>query len=113
MRRVAVFAIAERDCGRAVAQLNSGLAAAYGLEGTVTVTFVPAQGKVDFPDDLVPAAGVMMDTAARDAQARAVRTALNQQLRQVADAALKRRARPIDTPADWRVEVRRVLKVAR
>lgn len=113
MRRVAVVAIAERDCGRAVAQLNAGLAAAYGREGNVAVTVVPAHGKVDVADDLAPAAGAMMDAAARDARARAARTALDLQLREMADAALKRHARPIDTPADWRVEVRQVLKAAR
>jgi hypothetical protein len=92
---------------------SPNLAAAYGLEGTVTVSFVPAQGKLDVSDELAPAAGAVMEAATRDAQARVARTALQQQLRQVADAALKRHAKPTDVPADWRIEMRQVLTVAR
>jgi hypothetical protein len=89
------------------------LAAGLGLEGPVRVVFLPADGRVDFSDDLKPVGGVVGDAATRDAAASAAREALRQQLRQAADRALKRHAKPAAVPASWRVESEHVLKLAR
>jgi hypothetical protein len=93
--------------------VGGDLAAVLGLEGRVRIVFLPAQGQVDLNDDLVPAGGLVADAATRDAEARVARAALQQQLRAVADRALKRHAKPTALPASWRVEAEHVLKLAR
>jgi hypothetical protein len=90
------------------------LAANLGLEGTIRIVYVPAEARVEFSDDLAAAgAGVVTDAATRDAEARATRTALQEQLRQTADRALKRHAKPAAVPAAWRVETQHALRMAR
>jgi hypothetical protein len=92
---------------------GTDLASALGLEGRVRIAFVPAEARIDIDDDLAAAGGVSSDAALRDAQARTMRTALQQQLRAVADRALKRHAKPAAVPASWRVDSEQVLRVAR
>lgn len=89
------------------------LAASLGLEGTIRIAFVPAESRLDFSDDLVAAGGLVADASTRDADARATRTALQEHLRQTADRALKRHAKPGAVPASWRVEAQHALRVAR
>jgi hypothetical protein len=89
------------------------LASSVGLEGRIRITFVPAEGRIDLDDDLAAAGGVAADAALRDAQARTTRIALQQQLRAVADRALKRHAKPAGVPVAWRVDSEYVLRVAR
>jgi hypothetical protein len=92
---------------------GNDLASALGLEGRVRITFVPAEARIDIDDDLAAAGGVAADAAVREAQARTMRTALQQQLRAVADRALKRHVKPTVVPASWRVDSEQVLRVAR
>ncbi len=89
------------------------LAAGLGLEGPVRIAFVPADGRFDVSDDLKPLGGVVGDAATRDTAARTMRAALQQQLKQAADGALKRHVKPAAVPAAWRVESEHVLKLAR
>jgi hypothetical protein len=93
--------------------IGADLGSALGLEGRIRIAFVPAAGRIDIDDELAAAGGVSSDAAVREAQARTMRTALQQQLRAVADRALKRYAKPAAVPADWRVESTHTLTVAR
>ena len=91
-------------------------AASHGMAGTVVLTFVPAQGRIDIQDEGVDAqAAVPAVTVAssQDADRRAARRAFQAQLRQAADRALKRFERPARVPAEWRVEARHVFQAAR
>ena len=92
---------------------GNDLASSLGLEGRVRIAFVPAEARIDIDDDLAAAGGVSSDAAVREAQARTMRTALQQQLRAVADRALKCHAKPAAVPATWRVDSEHVLRVAR
>jgi hypothetical protein len=89
------------------------LGASLGLEGTIRITFVPAEARIDLTDDLVAAGGLVADAATRTAEARATRAALQEQLRQTADRALKRHVKPGVVPAAWRVEAQHALRLAR
>ena len=84
-----------------------GLAVAYGLTGSVRLSFVPSAGQVDIVDQLregaLPA-GVRGDSIALAAGRRQVRLDFVATLRQRADMALKRYDKPATLPADWRVE---------
>jgi TPR repeat protein len=93
-----------------------GLAAAYGLEGKVRLSFVPEASRIDVSEDLSPAAvptGVMSDATARERDLRAARTALSTYLRQLADRAVKRYDKPAGLPAGWRADAEHVIQVAR
>jgi len=92
---------------------GNDLASSLGLEGRVRIAFVPAEARIDIDDDLAAAGGVSSDAAVREAQARTMRTALQQQLRSVADRALKRHAKPAAVPAGWRVDSEQVLHLVR
>jgi hypothetical protein len=92
---------------------GNDLASALGLEGRVRIVFVPAEARIDIDDDLAAAGGVSSDAAVREAQSRTMRTALQQQLRAVADRTLTRLAKPAAVPAGWRVESEHLLAVAR
>ena len=80
---------------------------AYGLTGSVRLSFVPSAGQVDIVDQLregaLPA-GVRGDSIALAAGRRQVRLDFVATLRQRADMALKRYDKPATLPADWRVE---------
>jgi hypothetical protein len=93
--------------------VGDDLASSLGLEGRIRIAFVPAEGRIDIDDDLAAAGGVTADAAVREAQARTMRTALQQQLRAVADRALKRHAKPAAVPAAWRVDSEHLLRMAR
>jgi hypothetical protein len=87
------------------------LASGYGLQGTIRLSFVPEQARLDISDDLTAAAGAgVQDAVTRDAEARSARAALTQQLRQTAERAIRRYDKPTGVPASWRVEAEQVLK---
>ena len=92
-------------------------AANYGVVGTVVMRFVPSLGRIDIQDDGVQAlpltVGVLTAGSSQDLESRAARTAFLAQVRQAADLALKRFKKPAGLPADWRVEARHNLQVAR
>ncbi|MDH4062289.1 MAG: hypothetical protein OEU94_15890 [Aquincola sp.] len=93
-----------------------GLAAAYGLEGTVRLSFVPEASRIDITEDLSPAVvptGVLSDAATRERDLRAARTALSGYLRQLADRAVKRYERPAALPAGWRADAEHAVRVSR
>ena len=86
------------------------LALGYGLEGTLKLTFVPAQARLDIDSEGLVAAATVQDALTRDADQRSARDALAQQLRRAADRTLKRHDKPAGVPAAWRVETAHVLK---
>lgn len=93
------------------------LASAYGLQGRVRLAFVPGQPQVDVTEDLRPAGGggtgVVADAATLERDTKAAREALTGRVRQVAERALKRYAKPAGVPTAWRVESEHVLASAR
>jgi hypothetical protein len=102
-----------RDLAAQSELLAPDLAASLGLQGTIRIVFMPVEARIDFSDDLAAAGGVVADATTRDAEARATRAALQEQLRQTADRALKRLAKPQAVPASWRVETQHALRLAR
>jgi len=93
-----------------------GLAASLGLEGQVRVGFVPALARVDITEETTEArtpTGRLADGAAREVDQKAARLALTNFLRDRADRALQRYARPADIPAGWRADAAHALKPQR
>jgi hypothetical protein len=85
------------------------LAAAYGLQGTVRLSYVPDQARLDIIDDLKLTSTAVQDALAQKADERAARAALTQQLRQAADRAFKRYDKPAGIPPAWHVEAEQML----
>lgn len=82
------------------------LAAEHGLEGSVALTFVPAQARIDITGQTVEMqdiGGFVSGDAQRDRESRRVRESFSKYLRQIADRALARYAKPADVPADWQL----------
>jgi hypothetical protein len=86
---------------------SPALAGRYGLAGRVTVSFVPAEGRVDIEEaltDVAPPTGLVIDAATLASNRQASRKAFSTFLRQLADRALARHSQPAEVPASWRVE---------
>lgn len=91
---------------------SAGLAAAYGLQGKVTLSFAPVRGRIDIKEELVaaPITVVLTDAAKRESDQQAARVAFSGYLRQTADRALKRFDKPAGIPSTWRLEATYVYK---
>ncbi len=90
------------------AEVNSpDLQGAFPLTGDVRVNFVPSSGQLDIAPNLqaVIPAGRMGNAEALEKEVTAARTALSEQLRIVADRAVKQNDRPAGVQSDWRVSV--------
>lgn len=85
---------------------SAGLAAAYGLQGKVTMIFAPVLGRIDIEEGLVAAAitVVLADAAKLESDQQAARVAFSAYLRQTADRALRRFDKPVGIPSTWRSE---------
>jgi hypothetical protein len=93
-----------------------GTAAAYGHRGKVRFSFDAARGRIDIAEELTAApapANVLADATQREANLRVAREALSARLRELADRALKRYAKPAAVPADWRADAEFVFMAAR
>jgi hypothetical protein len=95
---------------------SPGLASSFGLEGKVTLVFVPAQGKVDITETMAEAAppgGVVADGVLREREQRLSRQAFTKHLRDTVDRALRRYLPPAAVPAVWQVQTDIPVKLGR
>ena len=95
---------------------DPGLAAAYGLEGKVTMVFMPASARVDISEamtDAAPPGGVVADGVLREREQRLARQAFSKRLRELADRALARYQPPAQVPAAWRINAEFAVKLGR
>jgi hypothetical protein len=86
----------------------SSRAALYGMKGSVTLTFVPAQGRVDVATDrveFVQLPGLVDGDAVRDRDSRKFRSEFALDVQAAADRALRRYARPAVVDESWKVDV--------
>jgi len=92
-----------------------GLAAAFGLVGTVRFVFLADQARIDIAEDLAPTVPVslVIDAAVQERDAKTARMAFSAALRQLADRALRRYERPAAMATGWRVEGSHALRLAR
>ena len=83
------------------------LAADHGLQGSVSLDFMPAQAKIAITGQTVEMqdlGGYVSGDVQRDRESRRVRESFSVYLRQIADRALARYPKPAVVPGDWQVQ---------
>lgn len=91
----------------------SGRAAAYGMQGTVILNYVPAEGRVDIDNEdieFIQLGGWVDGDALRDRKSRDFKREFERDIRAASDRALRRYVKPDGIDASWRVQVRTVFK---
>lgn len=95
---------------------DPGLAKSLGLAGQVKVNFVPAKSQIEVAEKTAEARmdiGRLAEGVARGDDEKAARLALGSYLRERADKALQRYAKPAELPADWRADAAYALQPQR
>lgn len=86
----------------------SSRAALYGIKGAVTLSYLPAQGRVDVATDrleFVQLQGLVDGDAVRDRASGKFKSEFAQDVQAAADRALRRYARPAVLDESWKVDL--------